>query len=135
LNPQKINFVKRIVGLPGDTISYQDKMLYINGEPQVLTFEQKDFDTEPNGYAWRVKRYTENLMGKHHKIFLRPGLGFDMDEITIPEGYYFAMGDNRDNSEDSRSWGMVSDEYLIGKSGFRLFRQGNKNPSCPTVIQ
>lgn len=111
-----INYIKRVIGLPGDVIEYREKILYINNEAQEQDLIGKDFDTDPNGYAWRVQRGTENLSGVLHPIFVRPKTGFDMPPVTVPEGHYFMMGDNRDVSEDSRVWGFVDEKLIIGKA-------------------
>lgn len=111
-----INFIKRVIALPGDTVEYRDKVLYINGQEQTQEPLGKDFDIDPNGYAWRVERGTESLGDMEHDFFIRPKTGFDMPEVTIPQGHYFVMGDNRDVSEDSRVWGFVDEKLIIGKA-------------------
>lgn len=111
-------YIKRIVGLPGDHIRYQGKQLYINGELMEQTtlrrYEQANGSGGMNGAILR----RENLMGIRHKILidpLRPGAEVD---TTVPEGHYFAVGDNRDHSSDSRVWGFVPDDNLVGEAFF-----------------
>lgn len=111
-------YIKRIVGLPGDHISYQNKQLYINGK----LMEQKTLDryyTEGTASAMNgaVLRQ-EDLMGLEHRILIDPGrAGFTVDSV-VPEGHYFAMGDNRDHSSDSRFWGFVPEANLVGRAFF-----------------
>lgn len=106
-----VNYIKRVVGLPGDVIRYQNKTLYVNG---VAQSQQLLAQLPPN----RPERLLmlENLDGVQHQIFkdvMRPSQNM---EWTVPEGHYFFVGDNRDNSNDSRYWGFVSDELLVGKA-------------------
>jgi signal peptidase I len=109
---ERTDFIKRIVGLPGDRIAYRDKQLFVNGEAARLSpdgvFEQKD--------APRLERLTENLGGVVHQILIDPDRPAEDFDITVPPGQYFAMGDNRDNSADSRYWGTVPEANLVGKA-------------------
>lgn len=115
-DPSK-DYIKRVVGLPGDTVAYANKQLIINGKP-VPTDYVGDFSyiTE-QGYILDTQKYREQL-GKHrHDILVIPESGMqDMEPITVPLGRYFVMGDNRDNSNDSRFWGFVPDENIVGKA-------------------
>jgi signal peptidase I len=107
------DYIKRVIGVPGDRISYHDKKLTINGQEAKQTFVEYTID-ESSGKA--VAKYKENLNGVVHDIFIRadvPGVDFD---IVVPEGNYFMMGDNRDDSADSRFWGFVPEDYLRGKA-------------------
>lgn len=114
-----MNFIKRVVGLPGDVIRYQDKVLYINDEPLSQTFISRELDKDTvSGQIWRVNQATEQIFesDRTHPIWIRSGQGFDMEEVTVPEGHYFTLGDNRDNSGDSRIWGFVPDQLIIGQA-------------------
>ena len=108
---QTKDFIKRIVGLPGDRITYRSKTLYINGEAAKLEGNGV-FDTP----AGSIYRFTENLAGVEHTIIVNPDRSSDDFEFTVPEGQYFAMGDNRDGSLDSRGWGTVPEKNLVGRA-------------------
>lgn len=113
-------FIKRVIGTPGDHVVYHDKVLTING----VTMKQKplgmDLDFE-NNLAIPVKVEMENLSTLAHKIFVHEeSTKYDNFDIVVPQGNYFMMGDNRDGSDDSRDWGFVPEENLIGK-GFGIW--------------
>ena len=113
-----VNFIKRLIGLPGDTIVYRDKKLFINGEPVELethgTFASSEIKcTTPQPDA---ERYAEQLGEVNHDILLHHGSGSRDGQWVVPEGHYFMMGDNRDRSNDSREWGFVPEANLIGRA-------------------
>ena len=109
-------FIKRVVGLPGDRVRYSDKDLFINNEKVPVE------DNGPFIGTLSAARYTgallktEDLETVEHHILHDPRRASQRVEMTIPEGHYFVLGDNRDNSRDSRFWGTVPDENLIGKA-------------------
>lgn len=111
----KIDFIKRVIGLPGDKITYKNKDLYINDVK--ITEEPKGDVTylDSNGRSVTVTEWLEDLEGVKHLIYERKVGGREFT-ITVPEGHYFMMGDNRDDSDDSRSWGFVPEENLVGKA-------------------
>ena len=113
-NPS-IDYIKRVIGVPGDEIGYYNKVLYINGK----IAEQQPKGDYPFGY-YNFKRSNEHLpdTGVKHDIIvsdLQPASDF---VLLVPENRYFVMGDNRDNSRDSRVWGFVPDENLVGRAFF-----------------
>lgn len=111
-----LDYIKRIVGLPGDKIAYRDKQIFINGEPVPqewlgrYTGPGKDLPTAGNSL------HIEQLDDVRHKILLRNSQPAIDGQYTVPRGHYFVMGDNRDNSNDSRFWGFVPEENLIGEA-------------------
>jgi signal peptidase I len=120
----KVDYIKRLVGLPGDRIAYRDKKLYVNGREM----PQKPVGWyEPVGSGERMRgafELVEDLDGVEHAILVNPrtpdfGPGCQVlanGEVTVPEGHYFMMGDNRDNSNDSRCWGFVPESNLVGRA-------------------
>jgi len=112
-----VTFVKRVVGLPGDHISYVNKVLTINGKVATQQFVKKDEDKEFPEQHIAVREYTENLNGVTHHIWVRPDVTpHDFKDLVVPAGQYFMMGDNRDGSDDSRAWGFVPKSAFIGKA-------------------
>lgn len=111
-SPQ-FDFIKRVIGVPGDKIAYHNKILTINGQEMKQTFLEYTTD-ESSGKA--VAKYRENLGGVEHDIYVRTEVAATDFEVQVPMGSYFMMGDNRDDSADSRFWGFVSDSYLRGKA-------------------
>lgn len=107
----KINYIKRVVGLPGDRIRYQNKQLFVNGEPMA----QKLIAQLPPGSP-RIQLLQEQLGEVNHQIYKNIAPSFASNEWVVPAGHYFVMGDNRDNSNDSRFWGYVSDKLVVGKA-------------------
>lgn len=115
-NPS-INFIKRVIGLPGDHISYINKELLINGQKIPQVFLKDSLAVNENGEEWKAMEKSENLLGLDHKIFIdQEKSSRDYSDIVVPEGMYFVMGDNRDNSADSRYWGFVPEENIVGKA-------------------
>jgi len=120
-NP-KVDYIKRVIGVPGDHIVYKNKQLTINGQKVSQTFVKNTIDHEPGASNLPVKVYEENLEGVKHQIYVYPTGGATVDyNVVVPKGYYFMMGDNRDASADSRFWGFVPENNLIGKAVFVWF--------------
>ena len=118
------DYIKRVIGLPGDRIQMQHGMLIINGQP-VPKVELPPFVENMAGYEHRVPRYRETLPnGVSYEILDREPNGNldDTGVFVVPEGHYFMMGDNRDNSDDSRAQvGYVPLENLVGKAQIIFF--------------
>jgi signal peptidase I len=128
-----LDYIKRVVGVPGDTIEYRNTRLTINGT-QVPVRQIDDYLSKERMQFSR--RYVETLGKAEHEILLEddvppigaPGRAFPFAAncnynaggltCTVPPGHYFMMGDNRDNSSDSRVWGFVPDENIVGRAFF-----------------
>ena len=115
-NDPSTDYIKRVIGLPGDRISYYNKQLYINGNP--MDVEEMDvYQGVGSGIGMSgAVLNVENLEGVKHNILIdrhRPTIN---NEFIVPESHFFVMGDNRDNSNDSRYWGTVPEANLVGKA-------------------
>ncbi len=131
-----LDYIKRVVGLPGDTVAYQHKRLTINGQP-VDAKKIEDFEHRDRMYF--SEQYLASMGGVEHRFlndtdapaFIPDASRFPHREnctynaagviCKVPAGHYFMMGDNRDNSRDSRSWGFVPEENIVGKAFFIWF--------------
>lgn len=116
-----INFIKRVIGLPGDRVEYKNKILYINGE-QVPQEEATSYTFREGGRREvTAKKLNEILGDVNHDILVDPNKRTTSMSFAVPNGHYFVMGDNRDYSNDSRYWGFVPEQNIIGKAFFIWF--------------
>ncbi|MFC0398627.1 signal peptidase I [Paraburkholderia rhizosphaerae] len=138
---ESVDYIKRVIGLPGDVVSYQDKKLTINGKPVPEIALPDFYDQEPDEAsgtprAGYMKQFEEDIDGRKNRILNNPAVppfvvGADDYPYRnncnyndrgvickVPPGHYFMMGDNRDNSADSRYWGFVPDANLVGRAFF-----------------
>lgn len=116
-NP-KIDYIKRVIGVPGDHIAYRNKVLYINGQQATQRYLGTYLGEGGGKGMTGARQLHEDMAGIEHDILVIPGrnvFGGDFD-FVVPQGQYFAMGDNRDNSRDSRAWGTVPEKNLVGKA-------------------
>jgi signal peptidase I len=128
------DYIKRVIGVPGDTITYDNKRLTVNGKPVEYTAMDEYLEDESLEYR---QQFSEKLPGQQHRILNnknrrsidlgavdnfphREACVYSYEKFTciVPEGNYFMMGDNRDNSLDSRYWGFVPNKNIVGKAFF-----------------
>jgi signal peptidase I len=105
----KINYIKRVIGLPGDRIAYKNKMIYVNGVKAEQTFVSEKWF--PHSQLLQ-----ERLGDVSHSIYVDVAVAAIDVEVVVPAGKYFMMGDNRDNSNDGRYWGFVPEANIVGKA-------------------
>jgi len=139
-----IDYIKRVVGVPGDEVSFRNQTLYLNGAAvsSVALPPPGFYDEDSRRYS---PEFTEKLGDVEHNILLNPqsqpfygpedkivfpfreNCRYSAEGVTckVPPGHYFMMGDNRDNSQDSRFWGFVPDENVVGKAFFVWMNFGN----------
>ena len=135
-----VDYIKRVIGVPGDEVAYLNKTLTLNGQPVPTENLPDYFDDSVMRY---FRHQLESLPGKTHQIIQdseRPAFVAGADEFAyrdhcrysvegvvckVPQGHYFMMGDNRDNSLDSRFWGFVPDANIVGKAFFVWMNFGN----------
>ncbi len=128
-----LDYIKRVVGVPGDEVSYLNKRLAVNGVPVEIREVEDFFDEESMRYA---KQFEEKLGEKPHRLLInedrpafipgatefpnRDNCRYSVEGVVckVPPGHYFMMGDNRDNSLDSRYWGFVPDKNIVGRAFF-----------------
>ena len=111
VNPRE-DYIKRVIGLPGDHVVYRDKHLIINGKPEDQLLLGRYQLGEDRGALLKK----EKLGGVEHNILIHPENPTGDFEFDVPAGQYFMMGDNRDRSSDSRYWGTVPEQNLVGKA-------------------
>ena len=135
-----LDYIKRVVGVPGDEVAYLNKKLTINGQPVDKTPMAEFFDEDAMRYG---KQFEEVLGGKRHRLLndddrpafvpgaedfpFKQNCRYSVEGVVckVPQGHYFMMGDNRDNSLDSRYWGFVPDRNIVGKAFFIWMNFGN----------
>ena len=136
-----VDYIKRVVGVPGDEVSYLNKVLAINGQPVPTEALPEFYDEDSLRYSQQA---SEQLGKAKHRILTdkdRPGFVMPMPQFQqfrencrysaegvvckVPAGHYFMMGDNRDNSQDSRFWGFVPDRNIVGRAFFVWMNFGN----------
>lgn len=137
------DFIKRVVGIPGDEVSYVNQKLYINGQLVPVQPHGNFYDEDARVYR---PRFLEKLGDKEHEILVQPdaqryfradradgpfpyseNCRYSLEGVTckVPAGHYYMLGDNRDNSRDSRFWGFVPDENIVGKAFLVWMNFGN----------
>jgi signal peptidase I len=139
-NPS-MDYIKRVVGIPGDEVAYRNKQLYLNGslvetQPVEDFFDDSWTDASRSGRKIYAKQFSEKLGDLPHRLLVernqntaispfdtfayKDNCNYSAEGLSckVPEGHYFMMGDNRDHSEDSRFWGFVPDKNIVGKAFF-----------------
>ncbi|MDG6777798.1 signal peptidase I [Thiomicrorhabdus sp. zzn3] len=116
-DPQ-VDYIKRIIGLPGDELTYVDRTLFINGKPVKHEIKGKYLGNDSGAMMNGAQIVSETLDNGHQYNILwdLDKISRNTDVIRVPEGHYFVMGDNRDHSNDSRFWGFVPEKNLKGKA-------------------
>lgn len=130
-------YIKRVIGLPGDDVDLNGRNLVINGEQIPLEYIGT-YSDERN--SQQFDEYREDLFGEEHTVIFRKGKentskGSFIPVTKVPEGYVFVMGDNRDNSQDSRFWGFVPKENIAGKAFIIHWSWDFTNPDITNKVR
>ncbi len=125
---ESLNYIKRVVAIPGDRIRVKGNQIFLNGEAQEMVPNGRYDFVDDHCRSTSTRRWTETIDGESHEILTNAGLPGPLathprgtEEILVPEGHVFVMGDNRDNSEDSRRWEFVRYDQVKGKAHFVWF--------------
>ena len=125
-------FIKRVVGLPGDKIEYRDRRLFINDFEILPEYLGTYVGIKSSAQHTGAKIAQEDLLGHSHEILLTPRANNPSFSGLVPAGNYFVLGDNRDNSRDSRYWGYVPDENLVGRA-FMIWMNWDRGPELERI--
>lgn len=138
-----VNYIKRVVAIPGDRIRVENNQITLNGEVQARDYTGRYAAIDDSCREREAKHYVEHLKGVDHHVLTSPSFGSPLanfpprgaaeGEVVVPPGHVFVMGDNRDNSEDSRKWGFVRFDQIKGKAHL-IWLSWNSCASEPTQI-
>ena len=115
------NFIKRVIGLPGDEIIYDQKRLFVNGKSVHRTKANTYSIERTDSQQLDIVEYSESIDNSTHSILNDRRRSSRSMRIEVPASSYFVMGDNRDHSNDSRFWGFVPEENIVGRAFFVWF--------------
>lgn len=113
---EQIDYIKRVIGKPGDHVQYTNKILRVNGIEAKQRFVGYETTIDENGRSRKVEKREETINGVTHFIYIHPNQSDPEVDIKVPKGMYFVMGDNRDDSSDSRFWGYVPEKNIVGRA-------------------
>jgi signal peptidase I len=128
-NPD-VYYIKRLIGLPGDHIKTRNGRITVNDQEFTL---KETTDHSDDSSSLNFKYFTENNGSKNYTVRFLSEAGGEVESVDVPEGQYFFMGDNRDQSSDSRVWGFVKNEYIIGKASLIWLSCHNTLPTMSFV--